>query len=103
MDGRCGDAGDNPSTHPIRVTAIEVCEVDVGCGTGGFDVFRWNWITYHVNAQPIQCTVRWVDTLETIAFDWKVSLDNIAGVYQLIIDAQLTPGQVITLPVPLPS
>jgi hypothetical protein len=46
-------------------------------GTTGFDVFRWNWITYHVNAQPIQYTVRLGDTLETIAFDWKVAPTSI--------------------------
>jgi len=69
-------------------------------GTTGFDVFRWNWITYHVNAQPISYTVRWGDTIETIAFDWKVSPDNIAQANQLTLDAQLTPGQIITLPAP---
>ena len=72
-------------------------------GTTGFDVFRWNWITYHVNDQPIQYTVRWGDTLETIGFDWKVSPESIAGVNQLKLDAQLTPGQIIILPAPFSS
>ncbi|MEP6895353.1 MAG: LysM domain-containing protein [Chloroflexota bacterium] len=67
-------------------------------GTTGFDVFRWNWITYHINSKPIQYKVRWGDTLETIAFDWKVSPENLAGINQLAIDVQLTPGQIITLP-----
>jgi len=69
-------------------------------GTTGFDVFRWNWITYHVNAQPIQYTVRWGDTLETIAFDWKISSTSIVEANQFANGTQLTPGQVITLPIP---
>ena len=69
-------------------------------GTSGFDLFRWDWVTYHINAQPIQYTIRPGDTLETIAFDWKVSPEDIAGVNQLALNAQLTPGQIITLPVP---
>ena len=72
-------------------------------GTTGFDVFRWNWITYHINAQPIQYSIRWGDTLETIAFDWKISPKNIAEANQLMVDTQLTPGQIITLPAPHPS
>jgi len=71
-------------------------------GTTGFDVFRWNWITYHINEQPIQYTVRWGDTLETIAFDWKVSPESIAGANHFTMDAQLTPGQIVTLPAPHP-
>ena len=72
-------------------------------GTTGFDVFRWNWITYHVNAQPIQYTIRWGDTLETVAFDWKISPESIAEANQLTMDTQLIPGQIITLPAPLSS
>jgi hypothetical protein len=71
-------------------------------GTTGFDLFRWNWITYHINAQPIQYTVRWGDTLETIAFDWKVAPEDIAAANQLTLNAQLSPGQIIILPAPLP-
>jgi hypothetical protein len=67
-------------------------------GTTGFDIFRWNWITYHNNGQAVQYSVRWGDTLETIAFDWKVSPDAIAQANQLGIDTQLTPGEIITLP-----
>ena len=70
-------------------------------GTTGFDVFRWNWITYHINAQPIQYTVRWGDTLETIAFDWKISPDSIAETNQFTPTTQLTPGQIIQLPSPV--
>jgi len=69
-------------------------------GTTGFDVFRWNWITYHLNAQPIQYAVRWGDTLETIAFDWKISPDSIATVNSFTSDIQLTPGQIVMLPSP---
>jgi len=70
-------------------------------GTAGFDVFRWNWITYHINAQPIQYTVRWGDTLETIAFDWKISPEDLAGINRLTMDTQLIPRQLITLPAPI--
>ncbi len=69
-------------------------------GSTGFDVLRWKWITYHINGQPIQYTVRWGDTLETIAFDWKVSPQSILDANQFNSDVQLTPGQVITLPAP---
>ena len=69
-------------------------------GTTGFDVFRWNWITYHVEGQPMQYTVRWGDTIETIAFDWKMPAESILAANQLTGDVQFTPGQVITLPVP---
>lgn len=69
-------------------------------GTTGFDVFRWNWITYHVQGQPMQYTVRWGDTVETIAFDWKMPVQSILDANQLTGDVQFTPGQVITLPVP---
>lgn len=69
-------------------------------GTTGFDVFRWNWITYHKNGQAMQYTVRWGETLETIAFDWKISPESIMTVNQLAGDVQLTPDQIITLPAP---
>lgn len=69
-------------------------------GTSGFDVFRWKWITYHVNGLPIQYTVRWGDTLETVGFDWKISPEALAVANQLPATTQLTPGQVITLPAP---
>lgn len=69
-------------------------------GTTGFDVFRWNWITYHINAQPMQYTVRWGDTLETIAFDWKASPESIIAANSFTSDIQLTPGQILMLPSP---
>lgn len=69
-------------------------------GTTGFDVFRWNWITYHINGAPVQYTVRWGDTLETVAFDWKVAPESILQANLLSRDAQLVPGQVISLPDP---
>lgn len=69
-------------------------------GTTGFDVFRWNWITYHNNGQAMGYTVRWGDTLETIAFDWKVSPEGIMSANGFASDVQLTPGQVISLPAP---
>ena len=72
-------------------------------GSTGFDVLRWKWISYHLAGQPIQYTVRWGDTLETIAFDWKVPPQSIRDANQFPGDVQLTPGQVITLPAPSPS
>lgn len=42
-------------------------------GITGFDIFRWKWITYHLEGKPIQYAVRWRGTIETIAFGWKVS------------------------------
>jgi hypothetical protein len=70
-------------------------------GTTGFDVFRWNWITYHIEGTARQYTVRWGDTIETIAFDWKVSPESILEANGLGTDTQLSPNQVITLPAPL--
>lgn len=70
-------------------------------GTSGFDIFRWKWISYHLNGQPMDYTVRWGDTLETIGFDWKVSPASIADFNHLAGNAQLEPGQKITLPVAL--
>ena len=43
------------------------------------------------------------DILETIAFDWKISPEAIAIANHLTLDAQLTPGQIITLPAQLLS
>ena len=34
----------------------------------GFDVFRWKWITYHLEGQQRDYLVRWGETIETIAF-----------------------------------
>lgn len=67
-------------------------------GSTGFDVMRWKWVTYHVDGKPIQYTVRWGDTIETIAFDWKVSPESILDANLLHEDVQLSPGQVLTLP-----
>ena len=70
-------------------------------GSTGFDVLRWKWITYHLNGQAMQFTVRWGDTIETIAFDWKISPQSILDANQFQPGVQLTPGQVITLPTPV--
>lgn len=67
-------------------------------GVMGFDIFRWKWVSYHLNGLPVEYTVRAGDTLETIAFDWKVSPLEIAEHNRLSTDSQLTPGQIITLP-----
>jgi hypothetical protein len=67
-------------------------------GTTGFDVFRWKWATYHLEGKSISYTVRRGDTIETIAFDWKISPESLALANQVPLDAQLTPGQVIQLP-----
>jgi hypothetical protein len=71
-------------------------------GSTGFDIFRWNWITYHIEGVSQSYAVRWGDTIETIAFDWKVSPESLAAMNNLPLDAQLEPGQIITLPVPEP-
>lgn len=65
----------------------------VKTGTTGFDVFRWNWITYHNNGQAMSYTVRWGDTIETIAFDWKVSLESIMAVNNSLLMFNLPPGR----------
>jgi hypothetical protein len=67
-------------------------------GTTGFDIFRWNWITHHLNETEREYRVRWGDTLETVAFDWKISPEQIASANRLPADAQLTPGEIIVLP-----
>lgn len=69
-------------------------------GTTGFDIFRWDWITYHLDEQPVIYNARWGDTLETIAFDWKVSPESIASANGLTAESQLMPGQSIILPAP---
>jgi len=69
-------------------------------GKYGFDVFRWKWITYHQEGQAREYTVRLGETIETIAFDWKVSHESILKANQLTSEVQLYSGQVITLPVP---
>ena len=76
---------------------------DHGYGTTGrygFDVFRWKWISYHLEGKAREYTVRLGDTVETIAFDWKVSPEQILGANYFINGAYLEPGQVIILPVP---
>ncbi len=69
-------------------------------GRHGFDVFRWKWITYHLEGQSREYTVRWGETLETIGFDWKVSPESIALFNNIDINAQLQPEQKINLPIP---
>jgi LysM repeat protein len=48
----------------------------------------------------IPYTVRWGDTIETIAFDWKISPQSLLEINAVAGDIQLTPGQVIVLPAP---
>ena len=67
-------------------------------GVMGFDIFRWKWITYHLSGQPVNYTVRYGDTLETIAFDWKISPQDIVNANRISSDLQLVPGQTIILP-----
>jgi hypothetical protein len=67
-------------------------------GVMGFDIFRWKWITYHLNGQPVEYSVRNGDTIETIAFDWKISPQEIVDANHLTVVSQLIPGQIITLP-----
>ncbi len=71
-------------------------------GTTGFDIFRWKWITYHLGRQSIPYTVRWGDTIETIAFDWKISPESLLTEGGWSTDAQLVPGQIVHLPDPDP-
>jgi len=68
-------------------------------GRYGFDVFRWKWITHHIEGQSREYTVRWGETIETIAFDWKVSPESIIEVNHFSKEVQLKPGQLITIPV----
>ncbi len=67
-------------------------------GTSGFDIFRWKWVSYHIDGAALNYTVRPGDTLETIAFDWKISPESIASANRLPLDTQLEPGQNISLP-----
>jgi LysM domain-containing protein len=67
-------------------------------GSGGFDIFRWNWITYHLNSQVMQYTVRWGDTVDTIAYDWKISPEEILEANHFGANVQLMPEQIINLP-----
>ena len=69
-------------------------------GTSGFDIFRWNWITYQNSGKALDYEVRWGDTLETIAFDWKISPDRIAAENGLAFDSDLNPKQRLILPAP---
>jgi hypothetical protein len=69
-------------------------------GTTGFDIFRWNWVTHHLNGVSREYSVRWGDTLETIAFNWKLSPEKIAYANGLDLTSQLTPASIIILPTP---
>jgi hypothetical protein len=69
-------------------------------GEYGFDIFRWKWITYHLEGKTREYTVRWGETIETIAFDWKVSPESILKANRFSGDVQLTPGQTVILPPP---
>lgn len=69
-------------------------------GRYGFDVFRWKWITYHLEGKTKEHTVRWGETIETIAFDWKVSPASIQEANHFSGEVQLVPGQRLILPVP---
>lgn len=76
---------------------------DHGYGTTGrygFDVFRWKWISYHLEGKSREYEVRLGEIVETIAFDWKVSPERVLAVNHLSNGAQLEPGQVIILPAP---
>jgi len=65
-----------------------------------FRCLPWNWINYDVNGQSIPYTVRWGDTIETIAFDWKAPPQSMLEINAFAGDIRLTPGQVIVLPAP---
>ncbi len=67
-------------------------------GTTGFDIFRWKWISYHISGKAAPYQVRWGETLETIAFDWKISPHSLAARNQLNDDSQLQPGKLLDLP-----
>jgi hypothetical protein len=69
-------------------------------GKYGFDIFRWKWITYHQEGQSVNYEVRWGETIETIAFDWKISPERVIEVNHFPNDVQLNPGQIIQLPSP---
>lgn len=67
-------------------------------GTMGFDVFRWKWQTYHLEGKARTYIVRIGDTIETIAFDWKISPEGLISENHLNLGDQLAPGQTIVLP-----
>ena len=69
-------------------------------GVFGFDVFRWKWITFHLQDQPREYTVRRGETVETIAHDWKVPPHSIIQFNHLFYNNQLIPGQTIIIPAP---
>lgn len=72
-------------------------------GVMGFDIFRWKWETYHLEGQAREYMVRAGETIETVAFDWKISPESLARANHLILTDQLAPGQIILLPAPDPS
>jgi hypothetical protein len=69
-------------------------------GLMGFDVFRWKWQTYHLEGEAREYVVRVGDTIETIAFDWKISPEQLISENQLNMGEQLSAGQTIVLPAP---
>jgi len=69
-------------------------------GTMGFEVFRWKWQTYHLEGKAREYTVRIGETIESIAFDWKISPQSLASANNLSASDALQPGQVILLPPP---
>ena len=69
-------------------------------GEYGFDIFRWKWISYHLEGKSRLYQARWGETIETIAFDWKVSPESILAANRFSSDVQLSPGQTVILPVP---
>ena len=54
--------------------------------------------TVFINGQPVQYTVRWGDTLETIAFDWKVDPQFLLETNPQVDFTTLQPGQFLLLP-----
>jgi hypothetical protein len=69
-------------------------------GKAGFEVLRWKWISYHNFGVELAYVIRDGDTLETIAFDWKVDPSKIAQENGIEMNYQLFPGQSIILPTP---
>ena len=72
-------------------------------GKFGFDLFRWKWISHHLEGVSREYLVRWGETVETIAFDWKISPKRILEFNRFPADVQFTPGQRILLPPPAPN
>jgi len=90
-----------PGDHHSGVINYEWNDRGYGItGRYGFDVFRWKWITYHLEGKTKEHTVRWGETIETIAFDWKVSPASIQEANHFSSEVQLVPGQMVILPVP---